>query len=382
MMKVLILGGDGYLGWATAMYLSSQGHEVVVVDNYLRRNLCRKLDVAPLIDVPDLDERIKLWEKKSGERMRSMIGDVADYEFLSNVFQKFRPDTVVHYAEQPSAPCSMTSKALATLTVQNNLMSTLNVVYAVLEFQPECHIVKLGTMGEYGTPNIDIEEGYLDVVHNGRKQKFLYPKTPGSIYHLTKVQDSDLLYFSARTWGIAITDLNQGPVYGIETEEMENEDKLAPIFNYDEYFGTVLNRFLVQAVAGIPLTIYGKGGQTRGYINIKDTVRCVELALNNPADPSEFRVFNQFTETFTVNNLAKKVEKAGNSIGLKVKLQNIDNPRKELEKHYYNPKHTGLLELGLTPNKLTDVAIEEMLDYVQRYKNNINTDYILPKVKW
>jgi len=381
-MNVLILGGDGYLGWATAMYLSARGHEVAVVDNYLRRSLCRELEAEPLIAVPDLDERCRLWHAASGRKVSVYIGDVSDYRFLSDVFREFSPHAVVHYAEQASAPYSMMSQEGAALTVRNNLMSTLNVAFAARECATDCHIVKLGTMGEYGTPNIDIEEGYLDVEHKGRKERFLYPKTPGSIYHLSKAQDSDLLFFAARMWGLAITDMNQGPVYGIETDELSADQRLAPIFNYDGIFGTVLNRFVVQAVAGFPLTVYGKGGQTRGYLNIRDTLQCVGLALAHPANAGEFRVFNQFTETFSVNELAERVAQAASTLGLKTTIRNIENPRKEAEEHYYNPMHTGLLELGLKPHLLTEDVIGGMLRYVQRHNAGIQEVHILPQVRW
>jgi len=381
-MRIVILGGDGYLGWATAMHLSARGHEVTVVDNYLRRRIGHEIDAEPLLDVPNLDQRAKLWRAASGHEVAVRVGDIADYSFLLEVFAAARPEAVVHYAEQPSAPYSMMDYRRTALTINNNLMATLNVMYAVHETAPQCHVVKLGTMGEYGTPNIDIEEGYLDVEHNGRKQLFLFPKLPGSFYHLSKVQDSDMLYFGVRTWDLAVTDLNQGPVYGIETAELAADERLAPIFNYDAVMGTVLNRFVVQAVAGVPLTVYGKGGQTRGYLNIQDTLHCVELALANPAARGEFRVFNQFTEQFTVNELAERVARVGAGMGIDVQVNHIDNPRKELEEHYYNAKHTGLLELGLKPHLLTEEVLRGMLDYVARHKAGIRAEYILPKVRW
>jgi len=381
-MNILILGGDGYLGWATAMHLTEKGHKVAVVDNYLRRKNCRELNLEPLIDVPNLDQRSAIWKAESGFEVSVYIGDCTDYPFLSRVFQEFGPDTVVHYAEQPSAPFSMQSQERAGQTLQNNLMATLNVVFAVREFAPNSHLVKLGTMGEYGTPNIDIEEGYLDVVHNGRSHTFLYPKTPGSIYHLTKVQDSDLLYFATRMWDLAVTDLNQGPVYGIDTDQSEKNRELAPLFNYDDVFGTVLNRFAVQAVEGFPLTVYGQGGQVRGYLNIKDTLQCVELAVDKPTPKGELRVLNQFTETFSVNELAELTRSAGKSLGLDVKIKSIPNPRKELEEHYYNPKNTGLLELGLKPHFLTEEVMASMLSYVMEHKDRLRPEYFMPRVKW
>ncbi len=288
----------------------------------------------------------------------------------------------MHYAEQPSAPYSMMGREAAVFTLTNNLVSTCNLIHAVAEFNPDCHIVKLGTMGVYGTPNIDIEEGYLEVEHKGRKHTFLYPKAPGSLYHLTKAQDGDMLYFYCRIWDIRVTDLNQGPVYGVQTEESAQDDRLAPIFNYDDIFGTVLNRFIVQAVAGYPLTVYGNGGQTRGYLNIKDTMACVELSLLNPADRGDYRVFNQFVETFSVNDLAEKVKEAGREIGLEVKISNIPNPRREAEEHYYNPAHTGLKGLGLQPHYLTFDVLVQMVGVVANHKERICQDKIAPQVKW
>lgn len=381
-MRVLILGADGYLGWATAMYLSHHGYDVALIDNYFRRRASRELNREPLIPLPNLHQRSAIWEAVSGHRGSVNIGDVCDYPFLLKVFRQFQPEAVVHYAEQPAAPYSMMGHKEAIFTLTNNLVSTANVIHAVKETGNSCHIVKLGTMGVYGTPNIDIEEGYLEVEHKGRKHKFLYPKIPGSFYHLTKAQDGDMLYFYCRIWDIRVTDLHQGPVYGLETEESRRDERLAPIFNYDDVFGTVLNRFLVQAVAGIPLTVYGQGGQTRGYLNIKDTMACVELAIRHPAESGQYRVFNQFVETFSVNELAARVQAAGQKLGLKVNIQNIPNPRREAEEHYYNPAHTGLLSLGLKPHYLTAEVLIGMLETIMKYKNNINVDLIYPNIKW
>lgn len=381
-MKVLILGGDGYLGWPTAMQLSAQGHEVSVADNYMRRIICREMDVAPLFETPNLHERAALWKEASGKDVRVFIGDLMDWSFTSEIFEKTLPDAVIHYAEQPSAPYSMADRRAATLTLQNNLMATANVIFAVHEFSPEAHIIKIGTMGEYGTPNIDIEEGWLDVEHKGRSQTFLYPRQAGSLYHTTKIMDTDLLWFYVRMWGLKVTDLMQGPVYGLETDESKGDERLFPFFNYDELFGTVLNRFIVQAVVGYPLTVYGAGGQTRGYLNIKDTLNCVRLSLENPPEKPELRIFNQFTETFSVNQLADRVKKVGDGLGLDVQIKSIPNPRKEAEDHYYNPVHTGLLELGLEPNYLTDNVLKSMIQIVLKHKDSIKTDSIFRGVKW
>ena len=380
-MNILILGGDGYLGWPTAIHLSQRGHDVTVVDNYLRRRICRDEDVDPLFEVPNLHERKRIWESVSGKQIEVLIGDLLDWSFVSELFRKTSPEGIVHYAEQPSAPYSMLNRRTSIKTIHNNLLVTANVIFAVREFCPKSQIVKLGTMGEYGTPNIDIEEGWLNVKHNGRNEKFLYPRQAGSLYHTTKIMDTDLLWFYVRNWNLAVTDLMQGPVYGLFTDEA-SEERLLSFFNYDELFGTVVNRFVTQAVAGYPLTVYGQGGQTRGYINIKDTLNCVRLSLENPAKCGELRIFNQFTETFTVSELAEKVRLAGVEIGIDVGIKSVENPRKEAEEHYYSPKHTGLIDLGLAPNYLTDDVLVQMMKFVLRHKNKIQTHQIYRKVKW
>lgn len=382
-MRVLILGGDGYLGWPTAMHLSNKGHEVAVVDNYLRRDMCREQNVEPLYETPNLHERVEIWKSHTGRSIGVTIGDLRDWQVVAEVFSRYRPECVVHYAEQPSAPYSMLDRRASTLTLMNNLEVTANVIFAVKEFSPEAHLVKLGTMGEYGTPNIDIEEGWLDIEHNGRKQKFLYPRAAGSLYHTTKVLDTDLLWFYVRTWGLKVTDLMQGPVYGIYTNESRMDPRLLPFFNYDELFGTVVNRFVAQAVAGHPLTVYGKGGQTRGYLNILDTLQCVRLALENPAENGELRIMNQFTETFSVNQLADFVAKAGTRLDISVEVKSIENPRKESEDHYYNPKHTAFQNLGLQVTPLSEDVLCEMMEMVMRHRDAISDGSIFSgKATW
>lgn len=370
------------MGWPTAMHLTAKGHDVAVVDNYLRRNICRQENVEPLFEVPNLHERAKLWQKVSGYSISVFIGDLTQWHFIAEVFQKFTPEAVVHYAEQPAAPYSMLNRRAATLTLQNNLTVTANLIFAVHKFAREAHIVKIGTMGEYGTPNINIEEGWIEIQHKGRTQKFLYPRQASSLYHTTKIMDTDLLWFYVRIWGIRVTDLMQGPVYGLLTDENEKYPELYPFFNYDELFGTVLNRFIVQAVAGYPLTVYGKGGQTRGYLDIRDTLQCVRLSLENPPSAGELRIFNQFVETFTVNELAEKVQRVGNKFGLKVQIKPVENPRKELEEHYYNPAHTGLLDLGLIPHYLTDDFLSVLIKNIIKYKDCIKKNVIFCGIKW
>jgi UDP-sulfoquinovose synthase len=381
-MRVLILGGDGYLGWPTAMAFSNKGHEVCVVDNYLRRDLCREHDVEGLYEVPNLTRRVRYWQEASGKEILCRIGDCCDQPFLFRVFEEFRPEAVVHYAEQPSAPYSMIDEQAALLTVTNNLQATLNLAWAVHKFAPECQIVKLGTMGVYGTPNIDIEEGWIEIEHKGRKDKFLFPRAASSLYHTTKVQDTDLLWFYVRTWGLRVTDLQQGPVYGLETDETLMDPRLGTIFNYDEIFGTVLNRFVVQAVAGYPLTVYGAGGQTRGYLNIRDTLNCIELSALKPVERGQLRIFNQIVETFSVNELAERVMRVGRARGHDVEVKTVENPRVEKEDHYYNPTYTGLKELGLKTHPLTDEVLAGMFEVVEQHAGSIEKHKIFRGYKW
>ncbi|MBF0539933.1 MAG: NAD-dependent epimerase/dehydratase family protein [Nitrospirae bacterium] len=381
-MNILILGGDGYLGWPTAMHFSQMGHAVTVVDNYFKRHAGLELDFESLIAIPNLTRRTKAWKEITGKEIKHYIGDITDYNFLKDVFITTQPDTVIHYAEQPSAPYSMISRDKAAKTLQNNLTGTLNIIYAIKETVPNCHLIKLGTMGEYGTPNIDIPEGYIDIAHNGKTDKFLFPRQGGSLYHTTKVQDTDMIWFYVRTWKLRATDLMQGPVYGISTDESAQDVRLTPSFHYDEIFGTVLNRFIVQAVCGHPITIYGKGTQIRGYLNIKDTLACVYLSAMNPPEGGTLNIYNQITETFSVLELADKVSAAAKSLGYEVTIKHIENPRIEKEEHYYNPTYTTLKGLGLTPNLLTNEILVEMLKTVLLYKDNISVDSIFKGIKW
>jgi UDP-sulfoquinovose synthase len=381
-MRVLILGGDGYLGWPTAMHLSSAGHDVAVADSFLRRHMLIELGADSLTPVQSLHERLRAWREVSGRDIEGHVGDLVDGGFVDEIFRRVAPEAVVHYGEQPSAPYSMIDRAHAVRTQRNNVEGTLNVLYAIRDLAPAAHLVKLGTMGEYGTPDIDIEEGFIEINHRGRRDTLPFPKVPGSMYHLTKVHDSHNIDFACRIWKLAATDLNQGVVYGIETDETSRDVRLCTRFDYDEVFGTVLNRFCVQAVVGRPLTVYGKGGQTRGFLNIVDTVQCVRLALENPAEPGEFRVFNQFTEQFSVRDLAELVQRVGDELGLNVMVERVVDPRIEAEEHYYNATHTRLLDLGLRPHVLSEEVVAHLLETVQRHKDRIVMDAIAPRTKW
>lgn len=381
-MRVLILGGDGYLGWSTAMYFSKKGHTVAVVDNFLRRQMHLERGTDSLTPIRLLHQRIDAWKEVTGHTIELFVGDLQNWEFTAHVFREFRPEAIVHYGEIPSAPYSMIDVHHAVHVHENNVIGNLHVLFAMRDYTPDAHLIKLGTMGEYGTPNIDIEEGYIEINHKGRKDTLPFPKMPGSFYHLTKVHDSHNIHFACRIWGLRATDLNQGVVYGIETDEGNLDDRLLTRFDYDESFGTALNRFCVQAVAGIPLTVFGKGGQTRGYLNIRDTIQCVELAMLNPADRGQMRVFNQFTESFSVTQLAYIVKEAAKKVGIEVEVAHYENPRVELEEHYYNPVHTKLLDLGLKPLYLEESLVESVIRRVVQFKDRIIPDAIVPRIRW
>jgi UDP-sulfoquinovose synthase len=381
-MRIAVLGGDGYCGWATALHLANRGHSVAIIDNFVRRLWDHELGVQTLTPIRSLSERLNVWHQLTGNTIELFVGDVCDYDFLSSTIKTFEPEAVVHFAEQRSAPYSMIDYKHAVYTQTNNVVGTLNLLFAIRELMPDCHLVKLGTMGEYGTPNIDIEEGYLTVEHNGRKDVLPYPKQPGSFYHLSKVHDSHNIMFTCKVWGLRATDLNQGVVYGTVTDEVMMDEALINRFDYDEVFGTVLNRFCAQAAIGCPLTVYGRGGQTRGFLDIRDTVRCIEIACLNPAERGEFRVFNQFTEQFSVLELAEMVKTVSEQMGLQVEVDHIPDPRVEAESHYYNAKHSSLINLGLKPHLLSRSLIDSLVNVALRYQDRIDPALFEPQVHW
>ena len=378
-MRTLVLGGDGYLGWPTALHLSSAGHDVAVLDNLARRRYDVELGTSSLVPIRSLPERVAAWAEVSGRRIAAYEVDLRDGDRIQTVLEEFRPDAVVHFAEQRSAPYSMIDRDHAVYTQSNNVVGNLNLLFAIAAVDPSIHLVKLGTMGEYGTPNIDIEEGWLTVTHNGRTDRVLYPKRPGSFYHLSKVHDSHNIEFATRAWGLAATDLNQGVVYGAETPLTALDPRLATRFDYDAVFGTVLNRFVVQAVIGSPLSVYGSGGQTRGMIDLRDTVECIRLAVEHPADPGEFRVFNQMTQSFSLDDLARLVVEA---VPVPATVAHIDNPRVELEEHYYRVVHTRLEALGLKPHLMDVEFVSSLYDVVTRHRDHVDPAVLAPSIDW
>ena len=381
-MNILIAGGDGFCGWPTALHLSARGHDVTILDNLARREWDVELGTQSLTPIADTPARLARWSKLSGREMPFYQGDMQDYGFVRDVIATVRPDAVVHYAEQRSAPYSMIDREHAVFTQVNNVVGTLNLLFAIKEAAPDAHLIKLGTMGEYGTPNIDIEEGYIRIAHNGREDVVPYPKQPFSFYHLSKVHDSHNIMFACKAWGLRATDLNQGVVYGVVTDETASHPELSNRYDYDQVFGTVLNRFCAQAASGHPLTVYGEGGQTRGFLDIRDTIRCIELAALNPADAGEFRVFNQFTEQFSVLQLAERVAAVAREVGIAAEVIHIPDPRVEKERHYYNAAHTRLIDLGLVPHLLSDQLIRDLLASAVKHKERIRPETFMPTVSW
>ncbi|WP_082234076.1 NAD-dependent epimerase/dehydratase family protein [Halobacillus massiliensis] len=381
-MRIIVAGGDGFCGWPTALHLSKQGHDVSIVDNLARRKIDEELHSNSVTPIASLEERVAKWKELTGKEIKTFIGDLNHYDFLREVFRQTEPEAFVHFAEQRSAPYSMIDREHAVYTQSNNVIGNLNVLYAIKEMAPDCHLIKLGTMGEYGTPNIDIEEGYIEIEHNGRKDTLPYPKQPGSFYHLSKVHDSHNIMFACKIWGIRATDLNQGIVYGLHTKDTQLDPVLFNRVDYDGVFGTALNRFVNQAAIGHDITVYGSGGQTRAFLNIEDTVRCVEIAAENPADRGEFRVFNQFTEWFSVNQLAERVQKIAREEGFSTEVKKIENPRIENEDHYYHAKNTKLRDLGLEPHLLTDDVIRDILKVAVENKDRIIKENVLPSITW
>lgn len=381
-LRVIVLGGDGYCGWPTALHLSDAGMDVCIADNFSRRLWDFQLRIGSLTPIRPLQERVATWGQVSEGEIAVEVGNLLDYEFVARLLKTYRPDAIVHFAEQRAAPYSMIDRAHAVFTQHNNVIGTLNLLFGLKEFTPDCHLVKLGTMGEYGTPNIDIEEGFIEIEYKGRRDVLPYPKQPGSWYHLSKVHDSHNMMFACKIWELRTTDLNQGIVYGTVTKQTERDHSLVNRFDYDDIFGTALNRFCVQAAVGQPLTVYGKGGQTRGFLDIRDTVGCIELAIRNPAGPGEYRVFNQFTEQFSVGQLAEMVKQAGAELGIDATIEHVPNPRVEAEEHYYNAAHTKLLDLGLQPHYLSESLLDSLLNIAIEYRHRVDPSIIRPRVDW
>tara|TARA_Y100000768_G_scaffold388975_1_gene389553 strand:+ start:5358 stop:6512 length:1155 start_codon:yes stop_codon:yes gene_type:complete len=382
-MKIIVLGGDGYLGWPTACYFSKRGHDVLSLDNFSKKKIENENGVNSLLSTLTIQQKINIWNKNNTKKINFETCDLLNHRSIYKKLEEFKPDAIIHYAEQPSAPYSMKDRSSAYFTQMNNVMGNLNLLFGIRKYCPDAHLVKLGTMGEYGTPNIDIEEGWLEIKHNGRSDKLLFPKKPGSFYHLSKVHDTNNIEFACRLWNLKCTDLNQGVVYGCDTEELkEYPDNMGVSFHYDDIFGTVINRFISQSVTSKKLTVYGEGNQKRAFLNINDTLKCIELSVNNPAETGEFRVFNQYTETFSIKELSKIVQLAASDLGREIEIINLENPRLEDAEHYYNPKNSGLISLGLKPIKFENELVKSMILKLDKHSKKIDTKKFLPSLKW
>ena len=383
-MKVMILGIDGYIGWPLALRELMKGNEVVGVDNFFTRKRVREVKSDSVTPIPSFQERMKRLREKTGKTIKFYRGDVSDAKFFLDVMRKEKPDAIVHLAEQRSAPYSMIGLKQATDTMVKNIVSTLNLIYAVKEVVPNAHILKLGTMGEYGTPNIDIPEGFFEIEYNGRKDFLPFPKQAGSWYHWTKVHDSNNLMFANRLWKIRTTDVMQGVVYGTRTREID-ETGLFTRYDIDEVWGTALNRFCAQATVGLPITPYGKGGQTRGFLSLEDSITCLDLALSNPPTEGEYRVFNQFDEHYSVLQLAKMVKGVyEDNYHKDAEIKSVPNPRLEAEEHYYNPAHEKLSKLGYRRSREMGDEIKIILKDLKRFSRRIEKlkSVINPKTVW
>jgi len=382
-MNVMIMGMDGYLGWTLSMYLAERGHEVSGIDNMLRRKMVAEIGSQSITPIKTMEERLDAYKKASGNDLTFYKGDLMESAFVDLAIKKEQPDCIVQLGQIPSAPYSMIDVEHCNFTQQNNIIGHNNILFAIKDHVPDCHLLKLGTMGEYGTPNLDIPEGYFEVEYRGRKDKLPFPRQPGSWYHLTKVHDTWNLMFANKIWGIRATDVMQGVVHGLNTPQMVNDDLLTR-FDCDEVFGTAINRFCAQAVIGHELTPYGKGGQTRGYLSLRDSMQCFTIAIENPTKEGEYRVFNQFDELYSVNDLAEHVSKVAQEYDLEGKIWNIPNPRLEAEEHYYEPDMEHLPNLGFKPTysleKELNITIPKLMEYKDRIEAMRHT--IDPKIKW
>jgi len=383
-MRVYIAGMDGYLGWTLAQYLTARGHKVAGADFYFRRKWVDEMGSHSATPVVSIEERLEAFKENFGQELLFWEGDLQDYGFVERTFREFQPEAIVHFAECPSAPYSMIDVHHAVWVQTNNIMGTLNMLFAMRDVCPQAHLVKLGTMGEYGTPNVDIPEGFFKIEYRGRTDTLPFPRQAGSWYHQTKVHDSHNITFACKIWGLRSTDIMQGVVFGTRIDEMGDDERMLTRLDFDESFGTAINRYCCQAVIGHPLTPFGKGYQRRGFLPLRDSMQCLTIAIENPPQAGEYRVFNQFEEIYDVTELAHKVQKVGGELGLDVVVRNIENPRVEMEEHYYNPDHQHLLDLGYQPTHDMEAELRIMLGDLIEYRSRIDEkrEVLIPDIRW
>jgi UDP-sulfoquinovose synthase len=383
-MRVLITGIDGYLGWPLALHLAGRGHEVAGIDNYSRRAWVGEMGSQSAIPIASMADRLVSFHEAFAQNLRFFKGDLTDPSFVANAYRSFRPEAIVYLGEMPSAPYSMLDVQHAVFTQTNNLMGTLVTLHAMRDVVPECHLVKLGTMGEYGTPNLDIPEGFFEIEYRGRKDRLMFPRKAGSWYHQSKVHDSHNVEMACRMWRLRSTDIMQGIVYGTRLDAMGSDPRLATRFDFDQCFGTSINRFCAQAVIGLPVTPFGSGHQQRGFLPLRDSAQCLAIAIEHPPEPGEYRVFNQFEEVYDIMQVAERVQRVGNRLGLGVRIRTIENPRIEVEEHYYNPDHRHLLDLGYQPTHDTDTELEtilrDLIPHRERVESRKETQF--PDIRW
>jgi len=383
-MRIFIAGIDGYLGWSLAQYLVARGHEVAGADAFFRRQWVEDLNAWSAIPICSMEERLHAFQEHFGTKLHFWAGDLRNYDFVEQIFREFEPEAIVHFGECPSAPYSMIDVNHAVFVQTNNITTTFNLLFAMRDVCPQAHLVKLGTMGEYGTPNIDIPEGFFEIEYKGKRDRLPFPRQANSWYHWSKVHGSNNIMFACKIWNLKATDIMQGVVFGTRIDEMGDDERLLTRLDFDQAFGTAINRFCCQAVIGHPLTVYGLGSQRRGFLTLKDSMQCLTLALENPPSVGEYRVFNQFAQVYSIVELALKVQKVARKLGLNVAIRHLENPRYELEEHYYQPEHQHLLDLGYHPSQDTEAEIYLMLQDLVRHCDRIQMkkEILIPEYHW
>jgi len=383
-MRIFIAGMDGYLGWPLAQHLAVRGHVVAGADLFLRRQWVKELGSHSATPIASMKDRLAALRELGGLEPEFWEVDLTDYASVERIFREFQPDAVAHLGECPSAPYSMIDVQHATFVQVNNVVSTFNLLFAMRDHRPNAHLLKLGTMGEYGTPNLDIPEGFFEVEYRGRRDRLPFPRQPGSFYHLSKVHGSNNIMLACKLWKLRATDVMQGVVFGTRIEEIGDDDRMLTRLDFDECFGTVINRFCCQAVIGHPLTPYGHGHQKRGFLPLRDSIQCLTLALENPPDAGEYRVFNQFQDVYDVTELAFKVQRVADRLGCRVAVHNLENPRQEMEEHYYRPDHQKLLDLGYVPTRDLEGELAVMLADLLKCRRRIEAKkaLLIPSIQW
>ena len=383
-MRVFIAGVDGYLGWSLAKYLAARGHEVGGADIFYRRNWVEEMGSWSATPICPMGDRLKVFRERVGRELAFWEGDLREYGFVERIVREFQPDAIVHLGECPSAPYSMIDVHHAVFVQTNNIVSTFNLLFAMRDVRPQAHLVKLGTMGEYGTPNVDIPEGFFEIDYRGRRDRMVFPRNAGSWYHWSKVHGSHNVMFACKIWNLRATDVMQGVVFGTRFDEGETDERLMTRLDFDQAFGTSVNRFCCQAVIGHPLTPFGRGHQRRGFLPLRDSMQCLTLVLENPPREGEYRVMNQFEEVYDITELAMKVRRVGDELGLDVTVCNLENPRMELEEHHYNPDHQNLRDLGYKPTHDVEAEMRIMLRDLMKYRDRIaaKRDVLIPDVRW